>query len=124
MDYSYSMWEQGRTALQRGLLFSVEWADDVHDRLDAVVPRRRGSRQLDRFTHRACTLGFVVWGILIALVAKACYETEAPGLDGSLHPFHKPWLMVMIMFTGKGQTCARLKKQHVFQSLCSTFLLL
>lgn len=44
--------------------------------------------------------GLVVFGTVSSLLAKIIYELQAPGNDGVVKPFHKPWACTTMMFVG------------------------
>mmetsp|Transcript_1788 Transcript_1788/g.5204 ORF Transcript_1788/g.5204 Transcript_1788/m.5204 type:complete len:487 (-) Transcript_1788:640-2100(-) len=52
------------------------------------------------FLESANVGGLVVFGTASSLLAKIIYELHAPGRDGHMKPFHKPWACTTMMFVG------------------------
>lgn len=82
---------------QRAATFGFVLADEVHLALDHSYAQRK---DLNRVARRMCKTGFVVFGVIVAMLGKSVYEVHAPSKDGELQPFAKPLFMVLLMFAG------------------------
>lgn len=106
------------------------FADDLHSIVDAPNHGPlMGGRQMPLALKRATILGIIASGAAVSTLGKLCrcrmftprprghdhvrrnhlsipdccaaYEIEAEGRDGQVHPFEKPWFMVLLMFLGE-----------------------